>query len=888
MIQKFCKLLVFLVLIACSATAQVKIMGSVKNDVGEPLRAASVVVKATTGGVAVAYTLTDKNGNFSITTSSPLNSLSVVAVTNSGYAAAEYLYDVGKDFYSFSLQPQATILPTVLVKPIPIKLEGDTIVYDVRAFTGVRDEMIGDVIANLPGVTVGPNGQISYNGKPISHYYIDGIDMLGPRYNIANRNITANLVDKVEVLQRHQDIEMLRDVKASDAVALNLKLGKKAKNKFIGGGSAGAGFTPALYDFSARGLNFRPAFQMITALKANNLGQNIGTETSEALTVFRQGNEPPQAGLQQALADFSWATPPLAAKRFLFNNSFLSHFSDVKLFKKGTQLTSAISYYNDNSKYNNVIETKVLFADAPPLLFTEMSDALNNRSRLEGNLGLTVNTKKRYLKNTFKFKIDALKQSAQIENSRSIQETLKTPLNALSNEFSSLLKHKKLLINFISANFYSTTPQELNVLPGSFNQTVNNGTAYKELLQNAILKSFVTDNSFLLAVNQGLIKHELKASARYSSQKIETSLEKMVTNKWELLADSFRNDYKQSEIKAVVEDYLTIRKRKFVFDANLPLVYQNVNIKEGFTSTLRNRSYLFFNPQISYVYKFTSKVEISTELNKTSTVSGVLQQVPGFIVGNYRSIQRGVGQPQRSTQYGSSLQLKYQNPLAGFFAGASIFAGRRRNDLIYDQTYDGFLLSLRARALINFQDEIGGSARISKYFISSKLNLSASAGITYFNSDILQDSTLAKNQGNTYNTTMKVEYNGFKKLGIASTSKYINTSSSINSDKVSSPAFQFSSFTEFIQFTYTLSTKVYLYNSNEIYSIKNADNDRLNYYFSDVGISKKFKKRKVDLEWNNITNNKKFTAASTFQYINRISTYNIRPSNLVARVSFKF
>lgn len=45
------------------------------------------------------------------------------------------------------------------------------------------------------------SGQISYNGKSISKFYVDGKDMVGDSYAMVSKNLSAGKVDSVEILQ---------------------------------------------------------------------------------------------------------------------------------------------------------------------------------------------------------------------------------------------------------------------------------------------------------------------------------------------------------------------------------------------------------------------------------------------------------------------------------------------------------------------------------------------------------------------------------------------------------------------------------------------------------------------------------------------------------------
>ena len=58
-------------------------------------------------------------------------------------------------------------------------------------------------------IDVLPDGKILYQGKPINKYYIEGLDLLEGKYNLANKNLPYNQVSKVQILENHQPIKVL-------------------------------------------------------------------------------------------------------------------------------------------------------------------------------------------------------------------------------------------------------------------------------------------------------------------------------------------------------------------------------------------------------------------------------------------------------------------------------------------------------------------------------------------------------------------------------------------------------------------------------------------------------------------------------------------------------
>lgn len=94
------------------------------------------------------------------------------------------------------------------------------------------DRSIGDVLKKLPGVQVLSSGQILYQNKAISKFYVEGLDLLKGKYGIATQNIEAKNVASVQVLENHQPIKALKDMEIPEEAAINLKLKQSALGAF--------------------------------------------------------------------------------------------------------------------------------------------------------------------------------------------------------------------------------------------------------------------------------------------------------------------------------------------------------------------------------------------------------------------------------------------------------------------------------------------------------------------------------------------------------------------------------------------------------------------------------------------------------------------------------
>ena len=121
----------------------------------------------------------------------------------------------------------------VVVKAPPVIQKGDTLRFFMGQFATGTDLSLEDGLKRIPGITVSEDRAVSYMGRNISQFYIEGLNLLGGRYNLATRNIPVDQVTGVEVLRHHQKNKVDKNELTND-VALNIRLSEKAKLKPFG------------------------------------------------------------------------------------------------------------------------------------------------------------------------------------------------------------------------------------------------------------------------------------------------------------------------------------------------------------------------------------------------------------------------------------------------------------------------------------------------------------------------------------------------------------------------------------------------------------------------------------------------------------------------------
>lgn len=233
--------IILYVVLAASASAQVRVTGRVIDLQNKPV--SDVIVKLVSGSKTLAFTSSNAQGVYSLEVKNAPTGEVALQFTHISYEKESERVTLKEKVTKVDilLTPKAVSLKEVTVKPDPLRQKGDTLSHNLASFLGKGDVTLEDGLKRLPGVDVSQNGGISYMGKPISQFNIEGLDMLGGKYNLATRNIPADYVTQVEIVRNHHSRRVEKDV-PSNEVSMNIRLSKKAKLKPFGQEEAGAGY----------------------------------------------------------------------------------------------------------------------------------------------------------------------------------------------------------------------------------------------------------------------------------------------------------------------------------------------------------------------------------------------------------------------------------------------------------------------------------------------------------------------------------------------------------------------------------------------------------------------------------------------------------------------
>lgn len=301
----------------------------------------------------MAYALTDGTGAFTLTLP---DGAEAVEFTLMGYDKKRIGARDARQGMRVRLTPSGIMLKEVTVKARPIDVHKDTINYNVAAFQGKEDRYIEDVLKKMPGIEVADNGAIRYKGRPINKFNIEGQDLLGNQYNQATRNMPADAVATVQVMEDDQPIRALKDRVPSDKATLNLKLKQGYKLRPFGEVKGGlGGFGGVLWNNALTLINVGRKNQMLLTAKMNNNGENLSGDTKEHIDYADNENYEPLPPEMTATAGTD--NPPISERRYLRNKSYSVGLNHLRRIGRYGSLRTNISYYGtsdraEDSTYN--------------------------------------------------------------------------------------------------------------------------------------------------------------------------------------------------------------------------------------------------------------------------------------------------------------------------------------------------------------------------------------------------------------------------------------------------------------------------------------------------------------------------------------------------------
>ena len=351
-------ILAFLMLITMTTAVQAAVINGVLVDATDTtaLIGASVrLLKPTKDSTLVKGTTTDANGLFDLKGISA--GKYVLKLSYVGYNDEIKHVTVGQDGRNVNLgvinmSPSTIMLKEAVVVGVktPITVKEDTIEYNADTYKTQPNAVVEDLLKRLPGVEVDAQGKITANGKDVKKILIDGKEFFADDPKMASKNLPANMINKLQVIDRKSDLARLTGVDdGEDETVINLTVKKGMNNGWVGNITAGYG-TDKRYTGNFMINHFNEGNQYTFTGGGNNVN-NMNFTDGGASRFQRFGGGGNGITKSQSLG-FNFNVGSKEDEHFRVGGNLLYSHSDRATYSRSNRqylFTDSTSYYDSES-----------------------------------------------------------------------------------------------------------------------------------------------------------------------------------------------------------------------------------------------------------------------------------------------------------------------------------------------------------------------------------------------------------------------------------------------------------------------------------------------------------------------------------------------------------
>lgn len=857
--------------------AQKEIKGRVLDAVTyKPVDAAMVTLHPAGSSHILTYTMTTADGTFTLKRANMPDSVTISVQAMTIESQSKTVKSI-IEFVEFLVKENVRELKEVIVKAPKIRQRGDTLDYSVSSFINETDRSIGDVLKRLPGIQVLPSGQILYQNKEISKFYVEDLDLLKGKYGLATQNIDAKQVATVQVLENHQPLKVLKNIELPENAAINLKLKESALGAFFLTAQVGAGLPDVLLGNELVGMRFTRTQQNMLVYKGDNTGRDIARELISFYDFM--GNEP-----MQFLSIQAPSPPEISGQHYLFNDAHMFSLNDLRKTKKDLTLTGNMNYLMDNQSSSSFSKRNIFVEQGETIHISEDLNAELAKRELEGSITLEGNTNNYFLENRLHAVSKWNEHIGDVVSADNISQLLKQPSFQIENDFSYIRRKKNRRFRIGSKLSYLKQDHSLGVSPILFENFIADNSQQDTTIQQNVSFDHFSANLYLSRGKE--IKRFLYDYTALAFSNLYNMNSGLILgdNSTPLTTDSLQNQIRRNEMGSELKfrmSYKTGSNSRLSLD--MPLKYLHLERKDGVRDTNRKNDYLFFNPRLGFQSPLTTRISLISSISYSNNIGSIKDDYLGYIMTTYRSMNWNDGLLSKNRNLNAYASLNYKNPFSTLFANLNLSYSNLWKNMLYDVRYNGILNNSVSILHPNRSHSFNAGFSLSKSFDAIRSEVKFYTGYNLNKAITMNQGVISDFKSYAFSISPSITTDVGRYIIMQYNAMYRNNKNEVG-DTALKPIHYF---TQSFKTSFLPAKKLIFNISFNHYYNSLIESDSRSSWFGNMGV--KYKTKRVDwlLDWTNVFNTRQFVTYSYSEASSYYSEYNLRPSEVLLRIRFK-
>ena len=629
------------------------------------------------------------------------------------------------DLPTIHLHEQVQYLAEVSVQghAAEMTVKGDTIEYNTAAYQVSETATVEELLKKMNGVEVDKEGKVTINGEEIKSVRIDGKKFFGDDVQTATKNIPAEMIEKIQVIDEKSEMAKLTGFEDDDTERIiNLSLKQNRKRGVFGNYSGALGMDLVgdngnWFDYDQQFLSndFRYGANIFTNLLlgesqttiiagANNTneirsgrgrgnwgGENAGITASENIGVNTN------IDLTNRITKRDNTTSLLLGGDATFNHA-----------QNDTRTRTNKESYTDKYTYINNDSTSKLSHSWNAQMRLELEYQIDtlNKLILRPTIGYTNNEGNSYNIYTFDRDtvIDTLNHVIRINDGYqqqfSLSEDISAGLRAIYNH--KFLRPGRSLTMQANINFTNTKG---NTQTYSYDQLQQIATVDQRTLSGNNTYSYSLRTSYVEPIykNNHLLEMVLSLSGNNRISEKNQYTKDSITGDYSVYDSIYSNNLLNSLYSEQLELNYRWVQEKFDLMVGARAIAQQTHSRTYYGNTLA-RDTLYnnwnFSPNLNFRYRFERKKFARIIYRGTTQQPSITQMEP--VRNNSDALNETVGNLGLQPAYRHNIFMMYssfnQEKFSSFMTGlrATITEDALTNNTIYDQTGKRYMQTVNA------------------------------------------------------------------------------------------------------------------------------------------------------------------------------------------------